>query len=51
MEKRIINQLPGFNFTLEKGYNITNNFYPVGSAIAIVDPITQSQMTVMPDRS
>jgi len=38
MQRRKLNYRPTWNFTDKKdGINITSNFYPVVSAIAIVD--------------
>jgi len=52
MQERILNYRPSYNISIaDGGLNITANYYPVVSAIAIRDPITKKQMTVMNDRS
>lgn len=52
MQKREINYRPTWNLTLQSGgLNITANYYPINSAIAIVDEETNMQFTVMNDRS
>jgi lysosomal alpha-mannosidase len=52
MQKRILNYRPTWNLTiLEGGLNITANYYPINNAITIIDETTNTQMTVMNDRS
>jgi Glycosyl hydrolases family 38 C-terminal domain len=52
MQRRKLNYRPTWNFTDKKdGINITSNFYPVVSAIAIVDEKTNTELVVMNDRS
>lgn len=52
MQKRILNYRPTWNLTLASGgSNITANYYPIQTAIAIRDETTGMQMTVMNDRS
>ena len=49
MQKRILNYRPTWTFsTTEK---TSGNYYPINSAIAIVDETKNLQMTVMNDRS
>lgn len=49
MQKRILNFKESYNFsTFEQ---ISGNYYPINSAIAIVDSKSQLQMTVLNDRS
>jgi len=49
MQERILNYRPTWNFTSE--LNVTQNYYPINSAIAIVDKKTASQMTLMATRA
>jgi len=49
MQKRVLNYRPTWDLDLTANQNITANYYPVGSAIAIRDD--QWQMTVMNSRS
>ena len=52
MQERILNYRPTWNLTLaDGGLNITANYYPIQTAIAIRDETTGMQMTVMNDRS
>lgn len=52
MQKRQINYRPTWDLTIKSGgLNITANYYPINSAIAIVDETTNMQFTVMNDRS
>jgi len=52
MQERILNYRPSYNVSIaDGGLNITANYYPVVSAIAIRDPVTNKSMTVMNDRS
>lgn len=52
MQKRQLNFRPTWNLTvLEGGVNVTANYFPINSAIAIIDETTNMQMTVMNDRS
>jgi hypothetical protein len=39
MQKRIVDFRPTWNFTTDE--HISGNYFPVNSAIAIVDPVTQ----------
>ena len=49
MQQRILNYRPTFNFSsFEK---VSGNYYPVISAIAIIDEKAKLQLTVMNDRS
>ena len=48
MQKRVLNFRPTWDLDLTANQNITANYYPVGSAIAIRDD--QWQMTVMNNR-
>lgn len=36
---------------MDGGLNITANYYPITSAIAIVDPISSNELVVLNDRS
>lgn len=49
MQKRVLNQRPDFNVSTEQV--ISSNYYPVNSAIAVVDNDQSLQLTVMNDRS
>lgn len=49
MQERILNYRPSFDYSSFE--TISGNYVPVNSAIAIVDPVTQLQMTVNNDRS
>ena len=49
MQQRILNYRPSFNFSSFE--QVSGNYYPVNSAIAIVDETKQLQMTVLNDRS
>jgi len=49
MQERQVDYRPTWNLVTEE--HIAANYYPVNSAIAIVDPDTKLQMTVMNDRS
>ena len=51
MQRRVLNYRPTWNLTTHDNLNITANYYPVQSAIAIVDTQTQMQMVVMNSRS
>ena len=51
MQKRVLNYRPTWNLTTHDNLNITANYYPIQSAIAIVDPSTNMQMVVMNSRS
>jgi hypothetical protein len=52
MQRRQLNYRPTWNLTTKAGgLNITANFYPVNSAISMIDETTNMQMTVMNDRS
>jgi hypothetical protein len=49
MQERILNYRPSFNFfSFEQ---VSGNFYPINSAIAIVDKTANLQFTVLNDRS
>lgn len=49
MQKRTLNYRPTFNFSSFE--EVSGNYYPVISAISIVDENSKLQMTVMNDRS
>ena len=49
MQKRILNYRPTWNFTTNEP--VSGNYYPINSAIAIVDTAKDLQLTVMNDRS
>ena len=49
MQERVLNYRP--TWTVETNQNVTANYYPVNSAIAIVDEEKNLQMTIMNDRS
>jgi lysosomal alpha-mannosidase len=49
MQKRIRDKRPSFNLTTDQ--TVSSNYYPINSAIAIVDESTNLQLTVMNDRS
>lgn len=49
MQERVVDARPTWNLTTEE--HISANYYPINSAIAILDPDTKLQMTVMNDRS
>jgi Glycosyl hydrolases family 38 C-terminal domain len=49
MQKRVMNYRPTWNFTSFQ--KVASNYYPVNSAIAIVDESKRLQMTVLNDRS
>ena len=51
MQKRILNFRPTWDLTTSGNLNITANYYPIQSAIAIVDEATDMQMVVMNSRS
>lgn len=52
MQTRKLNFRPSWDLQVkEGGLNITANYYPVQTAIAIVDEVTNAQMVVMNDRS
>ena len=51
MQKRILNYRPTWDLDLTANQNITANYYPVGSAIALVDLEQDWQLTVMNSRS
>jgi len=40
MQRRVLNYRPTWNLTTEDSLNITANYYPVQSAIAIIDTET-----------
>lgn len=49
MQERMLNYRPSFNFfSFEQ---VSGNFYPINSAIAIVDKTANLQFTVLNDRS
>lgn len=53
MQERVLNYRPTWDWT-DAGVaenNITGNFYPIGSAVSIIDQITLTQMVVMNDRT
>jgi len=45
MQKRVRNYRP--DFTLETEMKVSSNYYPINSAIAIIDTAKQIQVTVM----
>lgn len=49
MQQRILNYRPSFNFSSFE--EISGNYYPINSAIAILDEKANLQMTVLNDRS
>jgi hypothetical protein len=49
MQQRWLNYRPTYN--LSSFENVTTNYYPVNSAISIVDPKTKLKFTVLNDRS
>jgi hypothetical protein len=49
MQKRVLNYRPTWD--LKASDNITSNYYPIQTAIAIRDAKTGNQMTVMNSRS
>lgn len=49
MQKRVLNERPTYD--LETDEKISSNFYPINSAIAIVDEDKDLQLTVMNDRA
>jgi hypothetical protein len=49
MQQRILNYRPSFNFSSFE--EVSGNYYPINSAIAIVDEKANLQMTVLNDRS
>lgn len=52
MQRRQLNYRPTWDLTIKKGgLNITANYYPINSAIAIEDTETNMQMVVMNDRA
>jgi len=51
MQKRTLNFRPTWDISTYSNLNITANYYPIQSAIAIVDSTTNMQMLVMNSRS
>jgi hypothetical protein len=55
MAKRILNQKPGFDFSSykaeDKTNNISSNFYPIVSAIAMRDSKSSKQVVILNDRT
>jgi lysosomal alpha-mannosidase len=49
MQERVLDKRPTWNFTTNE--HISGNYYPINSAIAVIDPVTKVQFTVMNDRS
>jgi hypothetical protein len=49
MQKRILNYRPSFNFSSFE--QTSGNYYPINSALAIIDEKANLQMTVLNDRS
>ena len=49
MQKRVLNQRPDFDLVTDM--QVSSNYYPINSAIALRDTKTNMQMTVMNDRS
>ncbi len=49
MQKRVLNYRPDYN--LSSQFNVTTNYYPVNSAISVVDPKSGFKFTVLNDRS
>lgn len=52
MQERTLNYRPTWNLTIKDGgLNVTANYYPINSAIAVQDLQTKMQMVVMNDRA
>ncbi len=52
MQKRVLNYRPTWDLTITSGgLNVTANYYPIQTAIAIQDVVTNMHMVVMNDRS
>jgi lysosomal alpha-mannosidase len=51
METRILNYRPTWHFKPSSHQNISLNYYPVTSAIAVRDRETANQLTVMTTRT
>lgn len=52
MQRRQLNYRPTWNLTIaDGGLNVTANYYPIQTAIAMIDPSTNMQFIVMNDRS
>lgn len=51
MEARILNYRPTWHFKPTSHSNVSHNYYPVTSAIAIRDKSTPNQMTIMTTRT
>lgn len=51
MQKRILNYRPTWDLVTSGSLNVTANYYPIQSAIAIVDEETNMQFVVMNSRS
>jgi len=51
MQRRELNFRPTWDLTLANSMNITANYYPITSAIAITDEVTDMQFVVMNSRS
>jgi len=49
MQKRVINSRP--DYTTTSDMTVSNNYYPINSAIAMRDLTTNSQVTIMNTRS
>lgn len=52
MQRRQLNYRPTWNLTTQRGgLNITANYYPIQTAIALIDENSGMQFVVMNDRS
>lgn len=51
MQERILNYRPTWELALTQNQNITANYYPIQTGIAIRDPASNMQLTVMNSRS
>ena len=51
MQKRVLNHRDTWDLQVAPGMEVTANYYPVGTAIAIVDEYTGHSLVVMNDRA
>ncbi|CAI2379380.1 unnamed protein product [Moneuplotes crassus] len=51
MQKRVLNQRPDFDLQIQGTEEITANYYPINSAISVVDTLSGHGFTVLNDRS